>query len=1242
MIDSQLGRQLSNVADRIVRLAMWRRLTRWWILLSVLVAVWAIAGGPLVPAWGWFLAAGTVGIGVLMWSRSRSLPRPEVARRIEQAFPDLDSRLLAAIEQQPDSKTGELNVLQRQVIAETVHHSRMNDWADSVPGSQITRAFFGQTAALVAFCLIGILAFQNSSRTAGAVSRSDRAARTGQKEIPVTIEPGNADIERGTSPLILARFQGTPPADVSVVWKSGEQPEQRMSLTKSLDDPIFATRLPALKHDLTYHVEFDGRQTGEFTITAYDLPALVRSDFHLNFPTYTGLAEAVVEDAFETSVVEGTRIRIVCHLNKPGISAKLVAADGTAHTLQRLSADPSTSDAALNPPQSIRLKLELLDSEGRKNRDPEEFRIDVVPNRVPELTLAFPGKDVKVSPLEEVQIEAATVDDFGVLEAGLIVQVAGRDPVTLPLAKQLKGGERHKLASIQRLEEFRVQPDELITYYLYAIDYGPDGQPRETNSDVYFAEVRSFDEIYRQIDQKSPIEIQSQQKPSDSLGKLIELQRNIIVATWKQVRTPKSTFVAKTESELTTVHDGQQQALEKLQAIRERMSQPQLQSIFAGINSAMENASRELKRAISEKSFAPLRPAVALEQSAYQGLLKLRAKEHMLMQSQGTGNSSESEEKLDLELKQNKDRYESEKAGAKKEETNVNREALAILDRLKDLSRRQDGINQQLKELEAQLRQAKNDADREEFERQLKRLREDQQQLLHDADELRNRLNKAMQQDTVTQTKDQLEQTRQRMVETAEKLREGQLSQALSAGTRAERELKQLADDFRKQTAAQFADALRNLRDDTRRLAEREKQLGQELEQFEDGTRRSLRISQEREKLQAEFQQQQQIMNDVVEHARKIVEQAESSEPLLAKQLYDTLRSARDSKLDQALGATQQLLKQGIVPEALKAEKQAQAGLDQLKQGIEKAAESVLGNEVDSLKRARKELAELSEQLGQEIQTQSDAGRAKNPTASANGQAQPSRDGDVKVAQSGSPSNQPGNSQPGDAQGAGNAAGTPNPAKSPGSENGQGSPGGNGQDANNPDGEASGAGRAAGQGTPGGQGSSTSVGESGKPSLRSGQTGLRQRKPGKPSGGSRPDAGREGSESEESGGGGSSGNSQGGGPLTGDQFTEFNERLRDVESMVSDPQLQVDVQKVRDRARSVRAEFKRHTNTPNWELVRTSVHQPMLELQQRLADEIAKRESPESLVPVDRDPVPVRYRDLVRQYYERLGAGKTE
>ena len=44
--------------------------------------------------------------------------------------------------------------------------------------------------------------------------------------------------------------------------------------------------------------------------------------------------------------------------------------------------------------------------------------------------------------------------------------------------------------------------------------------------------------------------------------------------------------------------------------------------------------------------------------------------------------------------------------------------------------------------------------------------------------------------------------------------------------------------------------------------------------------------------------------------------------------------------------------------------------------------------------------------------------------------------------------------------------------------------------------------------------------------------------------------------------------------------------------------------------------------------------------QRQIENEIRKRESPDALVPVDRDPVPPEYTEQVRRYYERLGSGE--
>lgn len=109
------------------------------------------------------------------------------------------------------------------------------------------------------------------------------------------------------------------------------------------------------------------------------------------------------------------------------------------------------------------------------------------------------------------------------------------------------------------------------------------------------------------------------------------------------------------------------------------------------------------------------------------------------------------------------------------------------------------------------------------------------------------------------------------------------------------------------------------------------------------------------------------------------------------------------------------------------------------------------------------------------------------------------------------------------------------------------------------------------------------------------------------------------------------------GPLTGDNFSNWSDRLRDVEEMIDVPELRNEVARVRDRARAMRAEYKRHSKNPQWPLVKAEISGPLVEVRNRVAEELARREKSDSLVPIDRDPVPGKYSDLVRRYYEKLG-----
>jgi hypothetical protein len=112
------------------------------------------------------------------------------------------------------------------------------------------------------------------------------------------------------------------------------------------------------------------------------------------------------------------------------------------------------------------------------------------------------------------------------------------------------------------------------------------------------------------------------------------------------------------------------------------------------------------------------------------------------------------------------------------------------------------------------------------------------------------------------------------------------------------------------------------------------------------------------------------------------------------------------------------------------------------------------------------------------------------------------------------------------------------------------------------------------------------------------------------------------------------------GPLTGEDFTPWSDGLRNVEEMVDVPQLRNDIAVARERARLMRQDFKREGKTPDWAVVRLQVLKPLVEVRDSISEELARRQSQEALVPLDRDPVPNRYSELVRKYYEELGKDK--
>jgi hypothetical protein len=609
----------------------------------------------------------------------------------------------------------------------------------------------------------------------------------------------------------------------------------------------------------------------------------------------------------------------------------------------------------------------------------------------------------------------------------------------------------------------------------------------------------------------------------------------------------------------------------------------------------MREAIAELNQSGSETPSIALRGAIKQMRGAYEGLLRLRAREHEVSQSQQQQPSSQrsqsasqrnrQEQIQQLQLEQDPSRYEEE-SQPMSEEANSERERRQVMNRLDELARRQEDLNEQVRELDLALQSAKDEQEKKELEERLEQLREDQQELVEDADELLERMNEPESRIALEESRRQIENAREQMQQSERQLREAQPSAALNSGTRAEQSVDQTREQLREQSSESLQRDVQMLIEQaqnvTKNQAELERQLREQanlpardpesntngLDPNEPARNEPEASSPRRESLLRsdaelnqdgtlpernleDWKQQKQQYLDLLNRIKDTVEQAEGSEPLLAEQLYETYRDASRLPTEQRLDRIPMMIERGMEQPAVEESGEVSKELQGLRERIENSAQSVLGSEEESLRRAIMEIDQANRAIESEIEQRLGQDSSQDTDAMQPREGQP-REGQLSEG------------QPGEAR------------------------------------------------------RSSASGES---SPRSALDALEERM-------------------QRAGGGGGLESSS---PLMGEDYAQWTDRLRDIEELVRDPELKAEAARVREAARDFRKEYKRHSKEPQWELVKKLISNPLQELQRRVQEELIRKTAKENeLVPLDRDPVPDRFRSELDRYFERLGGEQTK
>ncbi|MFM8474347.1 MAG: hypothetical protein ACKOEO_00940, partial [Planctomycetaceae bacterium] len=822
-----LERKLSAVMGRMIRL----RLLRWQALTWLALLAPAIVGVLLIGRnLGGFssefivLLVATLAGSLLARTLTQSPSVSETARLIERQDPELNDAVLTAVHvlSQPQLHP---DVLSQMAVEDAEQLVRGRDWSRSVPRRQV---FLWTLISTCSFLLMvaSVMAAGRYGRQwlrPAQMSSTNSPLEAGPTEISdLVVEPGDTDLELGSALTVVARFPGTSPDRAALEFTGADGNVRELAMSETVDAGVFAARMEGITQSGVYRVRYTqpgqsvaGNSSRDFRLTTWERPRLLQLDAIVTPPAWSGRPEETFEDILRLTVAEGSDVLLKLKLNKPVTQAELRPESGMPLIPQPSPAAASILETRFSATSSTTFHLHLTDADGRTPAEETQVTIRVTQNEPAVIRATFPGRDTSVSALQEFQLKASASDDFGLLDYGVEFTVSGGNSQQIslrsPTPNELSTAELNAdFAHQLDLEALKVAPDDVVVYSFWAVDRAADGSERRTAGDLLFAEVRRFEEIFREGQQPGQQQQQQQQQQQgqqqgSAVDEALQLQKEIISATWNVARDEAARRNAGSlDEDLSAIAQSQRQAIEQLrQSLEEAPQTPQLAALAERAQKAMQTAVEAIETARNDPS-SKTGAALPAEQQALQTLLKMRAAEFQVRQQQqqqqsggGGGNSVSQQQLQQLELDNNRNRYESERQAQQQQEADTQqREQLQVLNRLKELARRQQMVNERLKQIESELRTARTDQEREELERELKRLRDEQREMLRDVDELNERMqqpgNTQNQQPEARQQQQQIQQqmqeARSNVQQASQAMDEGRLSEAIAEGTRAERQ----------------------------------------------------------------------------------------------------------------------------------------------------------------------------------------------------------------------------------------------------------------------------------------------------------------------------------------------------------------------------------------------------------------------------------------------------------------------
>jgi hypothetical protein len=907
----------------------------------------------------------------VVWPYRRRPDDRRVARYVEERCPDLDDSLAAAVDVAERNSAAPFAPL---VLARAAAALERLDPVGIVDPSAMHAAARRTMVALAALCLAGIFAVPLAERTAEVV-----LARVFPGSISIAVSPGNARVVTGRGFTVRARIESrgrrlthvTPRIELVDRGAVREHPMAGAAAGYQAD-------VARVERSFRYRVVAGGAISSEYEVTALVPPRLEAIDLRYEYPSFTHLPPRDERDAGDIYAPAGTPVRLRARADKPVASGTIAISGGNTVALSKV--DARTFESTLTLDKDGAYRVALADADGLR-ADSVEYFIRLVTDRPPEIHLVRPAGDQRITPLEEVTIEARADDDYGVAHMDLVYSVAGGAEHVVPFSS-LTGTETARVGTrIIAAEDLGVKPGDVISYYARARDVPHAKAPTLAHSEIFFLEVQPFNEEYSLADSQAMAAA-----TGTELESLIAAQKEVISATWNLERRASA---GRSAEDLKAVAAAQAQVKGRTERAagadrppggidrffqQIRVSQPDQ----ASGSDSVAAAAAAMGRAVSELNGGATKSAIPHEMAALNALLKAAAavRQHQVAQQRngpssfGNGRQGQDLSTLfDRELKrQQRSSYESQ---SQVEQPAAKEDDQSALDRIRDLARRQEDLSARQKALAGQ------STSDEERRRELEKLTREQEELRRELNDAMQRLggSAASGQGAQQALRDALDEMRRATSE----LQRQQPGSAADRGEQAAERLRSAEGGARGGRPGSGGDA-GDLRVESQQIADAQERIAAEADRMRKGAASSeaaRRLADEKKRLA-------ERIRGLSDAAQRLA--ASGTAPAPARSAaQEAARAIENGRLDQRMKqGAEALAGKGGVDAA--AERQLADALDGVARRLSgadapqaSAETKKLADNLDALREARERLARARARVS-ELQQQEGRGRSAQPS----------------------------------------------------------------------------------------------------------------------------------------------------------------------------------------------------------------------------------------------------------------------